>query len=524
MISRRRLLVTAAALPLALTATGCTATSSRGEGTGSTEGAGHSADAGSGSTRALPIPPLAESRLDAQGVRHFSLTAQTGSTEFRPGIATPTWGYNGSALGPTLRARRGETVAVTVTNTLPEATSVHWHGMHVPAAADGGPHQMLAPTATWTPSWRIDQPAATLWYHPHPHGSTEKHVYRGLAGLFYLDDDNSDRLQLPNRYGVDDIPVVIQDRRFTADGHLDEKPSSSYGLLGDTLTVNGAIGVGHDLPARRARLRLLNGSSSRLLELGFPDNREFALIATDGGLLAAPVTLTRLLLSPGERAEIIIDLDPGHSATLRAFPVTSRTGIDRPERFGFDDTFDVLTLRAITSAPAPGALPATLAPITTLGPDLPVTRSFDLKWFMINGAKMDMNRIDLTIPTGATEVWSVTNREDWPHNFHIHDTQFQIRAIDGTPPPAHLAGWKDTVYTEPARTYELAMRFPGPADPAHPYMYHCHLLHHEDQGMMGQFLLLDPGQAPAFTPAPMGEMPMGDMSMGDNGSGAHGGH
>ncbi|MGW4531776.1 multicopper oxidase family protein [Nocardia sp. NPDC004340] len=511
MISRRRLLLTAAAIPLGLTA--CTS----GEPGPSTNGPG----TGTG-TRALLIPPLAPSRVDADGVRRFTLTAQAGSHEIRPGTHTPTWGYNGSILGPTLRARRGETVEIAITNTLPEATSVHWHGMHVPAADDGGPHQMIAPAATWTPRWHIDQPAATLWYHPHPHGSTEKHVYRGLAGLFYLDDDNGDHLNLPSRYGIDDLPLVIQDRRFTPDGRLDETSSSSYGLLGDTLIVNGAVPGHHDLPARRARLRLLNGSSGRLLDIGLSEDREFTLIATDGGLLPAPVTRTRLLLSPGERAEILVDLDPGHIATLRAYPVTTRTGIDRPERFGFDDTFDILTLRATTIAPvapiAP-ALPGVLAALTPLAPDLPVTRTFDLKWFMINGAKMDMTRIDLTVPTGATEVWAVTNREDWPHNFHVHDTQFQIRAIDGTPPPPHLAGWKDTVYTEPARTYELAMRFLGPADPAHPFMYHCHLLHHEDQGMMGQFLILDPGQAPAFTPPPMGDMPMGA-----GGSGTHGGH
>ncbi|WP_051178561.1 multicopper oxidase family protein [Nocardia concava] len=521
MISRRRLLVTAAALPLA--ATGCTRRTD--------------IPAAAPGTRPLPIPPLADSHVDAAGVRHFTLTAQAGHTEILPGTSTPTWGFNGSILGPTLRARRGETVSVTVTNTLPEATSVHWHGMHVPAACDGGPHQMLAPAATWTPQWRIDQPAATLWYHPHPHGATEKHVYRGLAGLFYLDDEISDRLDLPRRYGLDDIPLVIQDRRFTPDGQLDEKPSSSYGLLGDTLIVNGATATHHDLLATRARLRLLNGSSSRVLNLGFGDDRRFALIATDGGLLTSPVASTRVQLSPGERAEIVVDLTPGSTATLRAVPVTTRAGIDRPERFGFDDTFDVLTLRATTNATAAPALPATLTTIDPLAPGLPVTRSFDLKWFMINGAKMDMNRIDLTVATGATEIWSVRNLEDWPHNFHVHDVQFQLRAIDATPPPPHLAGWKDTVYTEPGRTYELALRFTGPADPSFPYMYHCHLLHHEDAGMMGQFLILDPGQQPTFTPEPMNEhtmpmgsgeetMPMGQgpMPMGGTGSGPHGGH
>ncbi|GAB4085234.1 hypothetical protein GCM10028784_18640 [Myceligenerans cantabricum] len=139
---------------------------------------------------ALAIPPLARSWV-VDGVRTFDLTAQSGTTEFRPGVETPTWGFDGPYLGPTLRAERGEQVAVHVTNELDEPTSVHWHGMHLPPAMDGGPHQEIAPGGTWEPTWRIDQPAATLWYHPHPHGTTEEHVYRGLAGLFLLDDDAS---------------------------------------------------------------------------------------------------------------------------------------------------------------------------------------------------------------------------------------------------------------------------------------------------------------------------------------------
>ncbi|MBM7093806.1 multicopper oxidase domain-containing protein, partial [Streptomyces sp. S12] len=138
---------------------------------------------------ALAIPPLAESTVEQDGTRVFSLRMQAGETEFRDGVRTPTWGFNGTYLGPTLRAKRGEKVRVRITNELGEASTVHWHGMHLPARMDGGPHQMIAPGGTWTPHWTVDQPAATLWYHPHPHGKTEEHVRRGLAGLFLLDDD-----------------------------------------------------------------------------------------------------------------------------------------------------------------------------------------------------------------------------------------------------------------------------------------------------------------------------------------------
>ncbi|MFE3444143.1 multicopper oxidase family protein [Nocardia sp. NPDC059180] len=481
MISRRRLLAASVALPLAASVAGCVR---------------HPSAPAVGTTRPLPIPPLTTGQVGADGVRRFELTARTGTTEMLPGKATPTWGYNGSVLGPALRARRGERVAFTITNNLPEATTVHWHGMRVPARCDGGPHQTIEAGGTWSPEWTVDQPAATLWYHPHPHGSTEKHVYRGLSGFFLIDDEHADGLDLPRRYGVDDIPLVIQDRRFAADGRLDETDSSTYGLLGDTIITNGISDAHLSVRTERVRLRILNGSSSRLFNLARSDDRPFDLIATDGGFLEKPLSLSRMQLSPGERAEIVLELRAGQTLTLRSLPIEPRAGLSDPAEFGFDDTFDILTLRAAPQLTPSPALPGALATITPLGAAA-TTRSFELQWYMINGQRMDMNRIDLTVQAGATEVWEVRNADNWPHNFHIHDVRFQVIGIDGLPPPQALSGWKDTVYTEPGRTYTLAMRFSGHTDPTYPYMYHCHLLHHEDQGMMGQFLVLGPGQQPA---------------------------
>jgi FtsP/CotA-like multicopper oxidase with cupredoxin domain len=461
------------------------------------------ADLTTATTRPLPIPPLSRGRVGVDGVRRFELAAQRGTTEILPGTSTATWGYNGSILGPTLSARRGEQVAFTITNNLPEPTTVHWHGMRVPARYDGGPHQTIAPGATWSPEWTVDQQAATLWYHPHPHGSTEKHVNRGLAGLFLIGDDVADGLDLPQRYGVDDIPLVIADRRFTSDGSLDETDDSRYGLLGDTITTNGIAGAHLSVSTERVRLRVLNGSSSRLFNLARSDDRPFDLIATDGGLLAKPLSLRRVQLSPGERAEIVLELRAGQTVDLRSLAIEPREGLSDPATFGFDDTFDILTLRAEPTLTASPALPDTLATIAPLADvTAEVNRSFELQWYMINGQRMDMNRIDLVIPVDSTEVWSIRNADNWPHNFHVHDVQFQVIGVDGRTPPPHLSGWKDTVYTEPGRTYTVAMRFSGHADPTNPYMYHCHLLHHEDQGMMGQFLVVAPGQQPA--PMPMG--------------------
>ncbi|MFD3507952.1 multicopper oxidase family protein [Nocardia sp. NPDC058666] len=493
MVSRRGFLTGLALAPVAVYAAGCSI------------GTSAPGSVGSPATRPLPIPPLAPSTVGSDGVRRFTLRAQTGVTEMVRGSSTPTWGFSGSVLGPTVRARRGEKVAFAITNDLPEPTSVHWHGMHLPAKYDGGPHQMIAPGASWAPEWTVQQQAATLWYHPHPHGATEKHVQRGLSGLFLVDDDEANALDLPKDYGVDDIPLVIQDRRFNADGTLNETDSTDIGLLGDTIITNGIANAHLPVTTERVRLRILNGSSGRLYNLSFADNREFQLIATDGGLLTKPVALKTIQLSPGERAELVVTLRAGENVTLRSLPITERAGVDNAAEYGLDDTFDILTLRAATSLRTSAALPAALIPMRALAAaNTPPTRAFELQWFMINNQRMDMNRIDMTIPVNTTEVWTVRNKDNWPHNFHVHDVQFQVLAIDGNPPPPALSGWKDTVYTTPGATYTLAMHFADHTDPTFPYMYHCHLLHHEDKGMMGQFLVLGPGQQPAPMKMDMG--------------------
>ncbi len=468
-------------------------------------------------TNELAIPPLAPSRV-VDGTRVFSLTAQEGATEFLPGVETQTWGFDGSYLGPTLRAERGERVAVEVTNDLGEPTSVHWHGMHLPAKMDGGPHQEVAPGATWRPTWQIDQPAATLWYHPHPHGATEEHVYRGLAGMFLLDDDASRTAALPHDYGVDDVPVIVQDKVFDDDGQLElEDNGSEPGTLGRTVLTNGTAGAYHEVTTERVRLRLLNGSTARTYQLGF-DDRDLDLVATDGGLLDAPVTLEHVRLAPGERAEVVVEVEPGETMRLRSFEA-DLGGVVVPFAMGGNDAFDVLELRAADElAPSPEAAwePSAHAARDALHEDdAAVTRTFQLDDRKINGRRMDMGRIDEVVTEGSTEIWEVRSIVPMPHSFHVHDVQFRILSVDGNAPPPELAGPKDTVYLEPNRTYRLLMRFDDYADPDLPYMFHCHMLLHEDQGMMGQFVVVEPGQE-------AGTVPRGGA--GDAGVDDHGGH
>jgi FtsP/CotA-like multicopper oxidase with cupredoxin domain len=445
----------------------------------------------------LAVPPLLEPQ-EKDGRKVFDLTLQQGSAELLPGKPAKTWGVNGAYLGPTLRAARGDRVELRVRNDLPEMTTVHWHGMHLPAAADGGPHQTIEPGATWTPSWDIDQPAATLWYHPHPHGETADHVYRGVAGLFIVDDPETSDLALPGDYGVDDIPLIIQDKRLDDDGELDFSQGliSPTGRLGKTILVNGTsspyVEIGHE----HVRFRLLNGSNARIYNVGFADEREFDLIATEGGLFETRQRIDRIQLSPGERAEIVTTFEPGERIVLRSFEPELGTNFWEKRFAGGDDSFDLVEIRAAARLTASPEVPDSLATGERYDrEDATQTRSFELSGqSRINGRKMDTSRIDEVVRPAATEIWKVRNAAGTPHSFHVHGVSFAVLDYAGEEPAPHLSGLKDTVYVPPDKTVTLLVRFPDYPDPDSPYMFHCHMLQHEDRGMMGQFVLAEPGQ------------------------------
>ena len=238
----------------------------------------------------LSIPALLEPAFDGEGVAHYDLKIGESRHDYRQTALTDTYSYNGmSVLGPTLRLRTGDSVVISVTNELNQATTTHWHGADVPAEDDGGPHSLIQPGTTWIADFDVIQPAATLWYHPHVHGSTAEHVYRGAAGLIIIEDDNPAAATLPATYGVDDIPVIIQDRDFTGDGQLDFAiDDGGNGKLYSTLTVNGTINPFVDVPEGLVRLRLLNGSQARIYRLSV-EGAGMTKIASDGGYLAGPV-------------------------------------------------------------------------------------------------------------------------------------------------------------------------------------------------------------------------------------------
>jgi FtsP/CotA-like multicopper oxidase with cupredoxin domain len=447
--------------------------------------------------RPLAIPPLVEGTA-RDGTRQFALTIDEGTTDFGRGAPTRTYGVNGSYLGPTLRMRTGESVGIDVSNALSEQTTLHWHGMNVPARMDGGPHQLVQPGETWSPHWQVRQPAGTLWYHAHPHGTTAEHVYMGVAGMILVDDPASGTLDLPEEYGVDDIPVIVQDKAFDDDGQLvfEQKGPSSTGFLGDTVMVNGTIAPYLEVTTSAVRLRLLNASTARIYRFAFADQRTFDLIGTDGGLLAAPVALTEIQLSPGERADIVVGMVPGETVDLRNLSPDFGGRVGPNSRFGTGE-YRVLQLRAAGQLRAEQPLPGALAGYARMPASAAQrTRTFTINAQIINRRPVDMGRIDEAVPQGATEIWVLRNRDPQPHNFHVHTVQFQVLDIDGAPPPPQLQGWKDTVYLAPGSEVRIIATFPDQADPTWPYMYHCHLLWHEDSGLMGQFVVLAPGQEP----------------------------
>ena len=432
----------------------------------------------------LSIPDLLEPRFDGDGVAHYDLTIGKSRHNYRPTTLTNTFAYNDMpVLGPTLRLRTGDSVVINVTNELDQVTTTHWHGADVPAEDDGGPHSLIEPGETWVADFDVIQPAATLWYHPHAHGATAEHVYRGGAGLIIIEDDNPAAAALPRTYGVDDIPVIIQDRDFTGDGQLDFAiDDGDNGNLYSTLTVNGTINPFVEVPEGLVRLRLLNGSQARIYRLSV-EGAQMVKIASDGGYLAGPVMLDQTDLAPGDREELVVNVG--------ASPVVL---VD--EELG-----RVLELRPNGSISSTGPIPDQLTTIDRISEsEITVDRTFRMRdsrnfWefsptWSINGVQMVMQRIDQRVKLGDTERWTIISG-DGQHVFHPHQTQFQILSINGEPPPPEEAGWEDSVWVNGQREVVIAARFDTYAAETTPYMFHCHILDHEDLGMMGQFLVID---------------------------------
>jgi bilirubin oxidase len=418
-----------------------------------------------------------------------------------------------------------ETVLINVTNNLTETTTTHWHGLHLPAKMDGGPHQPIDPGTTWSPTFEVLNEASTAWFHPHPHEVTHNmgmaatasgattgiQVQKGMAGMIFIRDSRTNALGLPQRYGVDEFPLVIQDRKFNDDGTFHIEPNTLGQRKGDAFLVNGTLAGHLQAPAQMVRFHVLNGSNFRFYNLGFSDNRSFMQTASDDAFLNAPVQRTRLVIAPGERMEIVVDLSNAQGQTIHLANYSAELGDSMTPDYIADDYDRSNSILATLQVTAPTAnavtsIPATLNNIVRMSrSEATVENRLTLMIPpSINGKFFELEVINITATLDTVELWSVFNQSDEPHPIHIHGSPFQVLArdapppVDGKPlpdggvvPPDYEQGWKDTVIVHPGERVDLIKRVYDYADPNSPFMYHCHLLEHEDDGMMGQYIVKD---------------------------------
>jgi blue copper oxidase len=391
---------------------------------------------------ALPIP-------DTLSGPNYILNMHKDSVQFFSGNISHTYAFNQyKYLGPTLIFNKGANVNITVNNQIGDTTTVHWHGIHLPSKWDGGPHTPILPNATWSPSFTVMDNAATYWYHPHMHMKTAEQAIKGAAGLIIVRDPIEAVLTLPRKYGVDDFPLIIQCQQYDS-----MNQAMPLGMQDSSILVNGARAshgytVNASFPAQMVRMRLLNASGERAFNFGFTANKQFKIIASDGGLLNNPVTTDRLRLAPGERAEILIDLNGMNGQILHLMSYASELAMgiqggptmpmpvgsppmDSPLN-GIDFNIMQITVIPQTANPVTTVPSSLTTNVTYLSGQANVTRTIRFTAdslmvmdgpFYFNGNSFDMMRIDYEIPLGSIEIWKLVNETMVAHPFHIHDVQ-----------------------------------------------------------------------------------------------------
>lgn len=431
-------------------------------------------------------PAVLRNASTVAGTVEVSLTAAPARLALRPGVLTESFAYNGTVPGPTLELHEGDRVIVHFHNGLAEATGIHWHGLHIPADMDGSPLRPVGPGGSYDYVFTIPLGSAgTYWYHPHPDGRTGYQIAKGLFGAVIV------------RPARDPIPatiaeklLILSDNRFLDDGSLDfPERRSTRGIVdevngreGNVLFVNGAV-----LPtiAIRAgeveRWRVINASASRIYRLAIP-GASILHVGNDGGLFEQPRPVTEIVVANSERVELLVRGTgaPGSRTALQALPYDRYVPQTRPADWNV--AHDLLTLRYSDEPPvAPIRLPALLRHVPALDTlQATAVRVMSLSQGMINDRMMDMARSDVSARLGATEIWQIENLVGMDHPFHLHGFAFQVLDRDGVPEP--YRSWKDVVNVPAHTTVRFIVRyddFPGK------WMYHCHILDHEDHGMMG---------------------------------------
>jgi FtsP/CotA-like multicopper oxidase with cupredoxin domain len=439
---------------------------------------------------AMPVPPVLRPVSTAGRTDTYIVTMRPARKEILPGRLTNVLTYNGGFPGPTIKARSGRRVVVYQRNTLDAATAVHLHGADVTPENDGGPMDLIAPGAYRRYIYPNEQPHANLWFHDHAHHSESEHVYRGLSSSYLLTDATEQSLPLPS--GRYDIPVALRDARFDEDGQLVYVMDDWAGRT--TILANGKPWPYFQVAARKYRFRFLNSSIARFFDLRLADRSPMIQIGSDGGLLERPHTTDSLILTPGERGDVVIDFSRYRVGTQVVLENTLLEG--GPEQVGRIMRFDVVR-RASDRSSVPAEL-RSLPPVSAdVGPGV-VQRDIELimdeggqthhPQAYINGATFDPDRIDTTIAHGSTELWTVTNTNQFiPHNFHMHLVQFRVVERNGAPVGPDEAGLKDTVRLMAGETVKLLATFNTHRGT---YVYHCHMLDHSAMGMMAQMRIV----------------------------------
>jgi spore coat protein A len=429
--------------------------------------------------RDVPIPPVATPVSRTKQLEQYVITMKPGNADILPGLQTPVLGYNGLFPGPTIRARRGRPVEIRQINDSGRDLNVHLHGGVTEPQYDGHPHDAFATGTERLYKYPNVARSATLWYHDHAHGETAKTLFAGLAAFYVLDDPNDKSLDLPQ--GDYDVPLMIQDRSFNADGSFRYRFDLDRGFRGDTILVNGAVAPRMKVERRLYRLRFLNASNARAYALQLGNGRKMVQIASDGGMLPKPVNRTLIPLEPAERVDVIVD--------FRQFGVGSKVILHNT--VGEPSTSAVMRFDVVKGGSEEARIPKKLAEEEEL-PEVNLERSWPLTfqglagggsvWQIAGGGFSEM-RIDARPRLGSTELWTWVNQSSRTHPMHLHGYHFRVVSVNGEPPHPGDAGWKDTVAVYPSQTVTVRPYFDYFTGV---YVFHCHAAEHGDMSMMGQ--------------------------------------
>lgn len=488
------------------------------------------------------------------------ITARIAEVSIMPGAHTSVFKYHGKLLkgpkttlrtmpgylGPILNLEQGQKVRIFFYNQLPEPSVMHMHGMHVPQKMDGHPMYAIEQGERYVYEFEVKNPAGTNWYHSHTHEMTATQVYRGLAGLITITDEQEQKLGLPS--GEYDIPITIQDRRFTVGNqlqYLHGMRERMMGFLGDTILVNGQANSIIPVKARAYRLRVFNGSNSRIYKLGWEDGTPLIAIGTDGGLLERPEVYPYIMLAPAERVELWVDFSgrkPGSDLVLRSLEHHGTmpymgSGMRRGGMGGGmgmmagglsqGEAFPIVKFHITKKVSDSPKLPETLVRMRSLteqdasNPDQPIPIAISMRHMelQLNGRSFEMYEVmDIErIPVNTIQKIRISNDQgsmgggmggmrggrmggmgmmmSMAHPIHLHGQQFKIlsRTLKDQDSDDGYAtvkdgfigsGWKDTVLVMPGEAVEIIKPF---EDYTGLFLYHCHNLEHEDMGMMRNF-------------------------------------